>query len=56
MSRPRADASMDLHSEPRSNAFFAALTAKSTSALSASATSASVFPVTGLSVTNFLPD
>lgn len=56
MSRPRADASKFLHAEPRSNAFFAALTAKSISALSPSATSASVLPVWGLSVANFLPD
>lgn len=56
MSFPRADASKFLHTEPRSNAFFAALTAKSTSALSASETSTKVLPVTGLSVANFLPD
>lgn len=56
MSRPRADASIVRHGELRSNAFFAALTARSTSALSASATSANGLPVCGFNVVNFLPD
>lgn len=56
MSLPRADASIVRHGELRSNAFFAAFTAKSTSALSASDTSASVLPVCGFKVANFLPD
>lgn len=56
MSFPRADASIFLHVDPRSNAFLAARTAKSTSALSASATSTRVLPVCGFNVANFLPD
>ena len=54
ISRPRARASIFFHG-PVSNALRAALTAKSTSALSPSATWAITSPVAGLSVSNVLP-
>lgn len=53
---PLAEASKLRHAEPRLNAALAALTATSISALSPSATNASVLPVAGLKVVNFLPD
>lgn len=52
---PRADASKFLHSEPRAKAAWAALTARSTSALSPSATSASFCPLAGLIVGKVFP-
>lgn len=52
---PRAEASIFRHSDPRAKATDAARTAKSTSALSPSATLANFFPVAGLIVENVLP-
>jgi len=56
MSKPRADASSDLHSDPILNAWQAASTAKSTSASLASWTCASASSVAGLYVGKVLPD